>query len=435
MIHLTRYANQFAPVSSCLHPRRKRVFDSLTHEWKTITYPCGKCWNCIHSFREGWRIRLYESMLASRLSPAQGFIYDTFTLSPEAMPSVSAFDYFTGESLIPFEDAIDAKVSRILEHYGNRIPFLPKETFTRFFKVGRELYRQHYGKCPVIRYFAALEYGPLWARPHIHLCVFGVNRADWVRFWAKRWRRDFGFTKTKFIGLTGDAQSMNAHCSRVSMYISKYLMKGSEDNILCKRGIVPPAWRAISHGIGEELLTFDFQHRFDWLLKDVKYWMANRVPIDGNSNSEAYNDALSYAEKFCTLLPTEFNSLKLYTKDGYNYALPRYYIDRLCAVHRKGIAGHTIKIAISQNAFDDCFEKVVQYATDCNYFPRFRCDSEKVRKFLGDDLRAFNFCYFRYLSFKRNENVRKAEWHRLSSLNQYKRLRAKPQTGDLGLLL
>lgn len=374
-------------------------------------------------------------MLASRLSKAKGFIYDTFTLSPQAMPSVSAFDYFTGESLIPFGDAIDPAVSRILDHYGNRIPFLPKETFCRFFKSGRVMYREATGDKTPIKYFAALEYGPQWARPHIHLVVFGVNRANWVKFWAKRWRRDFGFTKTKFVDLSGNSQSANAHCSRISMYISKYLLKGSEDNILCKRGIVPPAWRAVSHGIGEELLTFDFQHRFDWLKNDIRYWMANRQPYDSNSNSEAYQNALEYANKFKTLLPTEIQSLKTYVKDGYTLALPRYYSDKLCCVHNKGIAGHTIKITISQNAFNDCFEEVVQHSAECCYFPQFGRSVERVRSAMEHDTRLFNFAYYKFLAFKRVEAVRKAEWHRVSSANQYKRLRAKPLTGDLGLLL
>lgn len=407
----------------------------MTHEFKTITYPCGKCWNCIHSFRESWRIRLYESMVASKVSPVKGFIYDTFTLSPQAMPSVSAFDYWTGESLISPELALDPDISKILDHYGNRIPFFPKETFCRFFKNQRTWYREDTGKTQPIKYFAALEYGPKWARPHVHLVVFGLNRREWVKYFAKPWRQRFGFTKTKFIDMSGNGQSCNAHASRISMYLSKYLLKGSEDNILCKNGVVPPAWRAVSHGIGEEFLTFDFQHRFDWLKKDIKYWMANRISFDGNSNSEAFQDALRYSEKFSKLFPSECNSLKVYTKDGYNYCLPRYYSDKLCCVHNKGIAGHTIKIALQKNAFDSCFEEVLQHAADCRYFPRFGADVEKLRAAMEHDSRLFNFAYFKYLAFKRYESLRKAEWHRISSRNQYRRLRAKPVTGDLGLLL
>ena len=45
------------------------------------------------------------------------------------------------------------------------------------------------------KWFAALEYGPKWARPHVHIAVFNVSRADWVRFWAKPWRQEMGFTK------------------------------------------------------------------------------------------------------------------------------------------------------------------------------------------------------------------------------------------------
>lgn len=423
-------------MTTCLHPSYKRILDEYTHEWKTICYPCGKCWNCIHSFRESWRIRLYETMLASRLSPVKGFIYDTLTLSNDAMPSVSIADYFTGEIDIDVKGLHDKDLMRIVDHYQGRVPVLYKETVSRWLKIGRELYFQHYGKRCELKFFGALEYGPLWGRPHVHIAVFGVNRADWVRFWAKRWRRSMGFTKTKFVDLSQAGSYAMQHCSRISTYISKYLMKGSLESPLVKYGIAPEPWRVCSHGIGEELISYDLQHRFDWLKKDIKYWMSNRIPFNSNSNSRAYIDAEGYVKEFYSrLLPTEVESLKTYVKDGYKSALPRYYRDRLLCTHKKGLGGKTIQIALSENAFNDCFEEVLQHASECCYFPRFRGDIEGLRKFLEHDLRAFNFAYHKYFAFKRIQNMGKAKWHRLSSLNFKNRLRAKLSSGDLGLLL
>lgn len=374
-------------------------------------------------------------MMASKLSPVKGFIYDTLTLSNDSMPSVSVADYFTGE--IDENAPLDNKeLWRIIDHYGGRVPVLYKETVSRWLKSGRELYYQHYGKRCDLKFFGALEYGPLWGRPHVHIAIFGVNRSDWVRFWAKRWRRSMGFTKTKFIDLSSCGQDAIKHCSRVSTYISKYLMKGSLDSPLVKFGLVPDAWRICSHGIGEELLTYDFQHRFDWLKKDIKYWMCNRIPIDSNSNALSYQDAMAYLEShYSVLLSTEVDSLKTYVKDGYKSALPRYYRDRLLCTHKKGLGGKAIQVALSENAFNDCFEEVLQHAADCNYFPKIGRDPERLREFLEHDLGALNTAYFQYAAFKRVQNVGKAKWHRLSSLNFKNRLRAKPNSGDLGLLL
>lgn len=443
MLHLTALQTDYTPVQGCLHLRKKRIWDNYAQCLRTVAYPCGKCWNCIHSFRESWRIRLYETMVAQRSTAIGGFIYDTLTLAPESMPSVSAGDYWTGEAIFGVDAFHDEECMKIIDHYGGRVPVLYKETVSRWLRNGREKYNYFYrneiksGKrprCP-LRFFGALEYGPVWGRPHVHIAVFGVNRADWVRFWAKDWRRQMGFTKTKFIDLRQHHLEASEHCSRISTYISKYLMKGSLETPLVRFGLVPEPWRVVSHGIGEDLLKFDFQHRWDWIKNDMKYWLANRIAVDGNSNSELYMDSLRYVEE--SVIPSldadKINSLKLYSQNGYKFSLPRYYRDKLLCSHNKGLAGSAIKVALFKDAINNCFEEVLQYATDCGLYPGKT--EQWIRDHLERNLRAFNIAYFRYAAFKDVQNVRKAEWHRLSSLNFKRRLRAKPKTGDLGLLL
>lgn len=385
-------------------------------------------------------------MIAQTYSRFHGFIYDTLTISNSNLPSFSSFDYFTGESVYPLE-LLDSprdlqKVENIVHHYNGRIPFLDKSVVSHWLKRGRDNYNQFYrkdisaGLRPKLRlkYFGALEYGPLWSRPHVHICVFGVSRSDWVRFWAKVWRREMGFTKTKWVDLSSSKLTNSEHCSHVSQYISKYLMKGSFESPLVRYGLIPPAWRVVSHGIGEELLEYDPSHRFDWLLSDIKFYMGNRISYDdSNKNSDLYQDVLEYCNKFTNLLPVQVNSLKTYVKDGFNFALPRYYSDKLLCVHHKGLAGYAVKSALFQDACNDRFEKILQYAADCNFFPRKR--GEGLRKFLEHDLRAFNFASYRYSTYEKIFHVRSAKWHRLSSLNSYNRLRSKQSTGDLGLLL
>lgn len=430
------------PVSSCLHPRSRMVFNPLTKKNECVHYPCGKCWNCQQSFKESWRIRLFNSMFYSCYSSAKGFIYDTLTLSPESMPSFSAFDYFTGEAVFTpeildkYPDILD-----IIDHYDGRVPCLPKQTLSHFLKLGRERYNSFYrreikeGKRPrcQAKWFAALEYGPKWARPHVHIAVFGVSLGDWVKFWAKPWRKQMGFTKTKFISMSGPRTVTAEHCSRISRYISKYLLKGSYENSLVRSGICPPAWRVCSNGIGIELLHYGAKD-MDWLCSDILYHMGNRVHVDDNSNSEIFQDVLQYCRiNFRTLSPEQVKSLKTYVENGYRFALPRYYRDIVLCTHSKGLSGAAVRLALQKDACNDCFEKILQYASDCHFFPGY--SPEGLRSFLEHDLRAFNFACFRYHAFKKMESLRRAERNRISTLNTCVRIRHKPNTGDLGLLL
>lgn len=433
-------AIKIVPQSSCLYPRYKRIRDAYTNEDKVICYGCGKCWNCIQSFRESWRIRLEQSMIYSAYKEPKGFIYDTFTVSNSSLPSFSAHDYFTGESVVLDDFIHDDNVWKTIDHYGGRVPFLSKESFSYFIKRGRESYNSFYKKeikagvrprCP-LKIFAALEYGPLWSRPHVHIAAFGVNYKDWCKFWAKPWRKEMGFTKTKPILLRDKGKEFHEHCSRNARYISKYLLKGSYESVLVRAGIVPKAWRVISHGIGSELLDYD--SRFDWLQNDILYRMANRISVDSNKNSKLFQDSCEYVDKICASLSQEhINSLKLFVQNGYKFALPRYYRDRLCFSHSKGLAGSAIKSALYENALDDCFEEILQYATDCNFFPGK--SREWVRYHLEHDSRALNIASFRYRAHKKIQGIRKAEWNRLSTLNTLNRLRSKSKSGDLGLLL
>ena len=421
------------PSTQCLHPRSKTFYDAYSQKMRTIHFPCGKCWNCIHSFRESWRIRLFESMLASRSTSVGGFIYDTLTLSNDAMPTFSAYDYFSGEAVYPAQALRDDKLLRIIDHYGGRIPYLPKSTVSRWLKIGREKYKYAYGRRCNLRFFGVLEYGPLWSRPHIHIAVFGVSLADWIKFWAKPWRQQMGFTKTKFINLRSLGMDSQEHCSRISTYISKYILKGNFESPLIKWGLIPPVYRICSHGIGIELLENDFQHRFDWLSSDILFHIGNRVSSDSCRNSRLFQETMEYCQKFAHLTPKQVDSLKTYSLNGYKFALPRYYRDKLLCTHNKGLAGCAIKVSLLEDACDHCFEEILQYASDCGFFPNKNGDG--LRHLLEHDLRAFNFAYCQYSAHKKHEALRAASWHRLSSLNSYNRLRSKQNTGDLGLLL
>lgn len=440
------HIRNLSPSSSCLYPRKKQVEDRVNGGVKTIVYPCGKCWNCIQSFRDSWRIRLYETMCASFSSKLGGFIYDTLTVCNDSLPYlVYECNVDSGEvnaSLPCFDFKDMGRCAEIVDHYGGRVPFLDKHTVQAWFKNGREKYNYFYRKdiaagrrsrCP-IRIFGALEYGPKWGRPHVHLCAFGVSRSDYQRFWGKPWRKSMGFNKCKWIDRNttykGRTFTTTEHASRISQYISKYLLKGSHEIDLVKYGLVPSAWRIVSHGIGVEYLDNSrFEPFKDWRFQLACHSSADNKLVPGFPEAVAreYLDTIRYlGERY-------MENLKTYLQNGYKFPLPRYYLMRLLGGFRKSIPYDTILAIISEDACQRYYQKVVQYASDCHFCPG-RSLAE-VSEYLDKHPRTFNMVLYRYFLFEKNQKVRRAEWNSLKTLNTKKRLFARQTNGDLGLLL
>lgn len=430
------------PTSRCLHPRSKKVFDHFFKGWKTVVYPCGKCWNCIHSFRESWRIRLYETLIAQSKTEIGGFIYDTLTVADEHLPLFPLYDEATGELQVDCKE-LEIHCGRslkILEHYKYHVPFLAKATVSAWLESGRNRYNYHYrreiesGKKSrlSIKYFGALEYGPLWSRPHVHICVTGISRRDYLQFFAQPWRKNMGFTKTKFVDLRRNDQA-DKHASRIACYISKYLLKGSYESDLVKYGFVPRAWRIVSHGIGLEYLENPFNHKFDFMRNDMRYFMACRVAADSNSNSELYLDSFNYAKKFISLHRDRIRDLSVYVKDGYKHSLPRYYIDIMCNTHNKGLAGCAVRSAKEESACYDYLERVARHLTSYSDFAGK--DAERICALLLESPRLLNTAIYRYSLVQDVENARLAKWHKLQTSNTNKRIAAAPKTIITPLLL
>ena len=431
-----------AQSSSCLHPRKKYVSDRLHGGDRVVVYPCGHCWNCIQSFRQSWKIRLFETMIAQRATPLGGFIYDTLTVSPKSLPLLDYVSADTGEVFVlpPDFDFVSAgRCYEIVDHYGGRVPFLAKETVSAWLKSGKARYNYFYrneiesgkrSKCK-IRFFGALEYGPKWSRPHVHICVFGVNRVDWSRFWAKYWRKDMGFTKTKWIDLKKYHQDALADCSRISDYISKYLLKGSEEVDTVKYGLVPPAWRIVSNGIGEEFLS---DSRFDWLTANLGYMLAAQVPTETNHDLPSFKVANNACISLKTLSESQVNSLKLYVQNGYKFALPRYYRYRLLGGHRKSIAFDTVQNSLLENACECNLEEVLKFASESPFSP-WQGYKQVTPQILTSNLRTFNMVLYLYSCEKDNKNKRRSNWNHLKTLNTKRRLFSHPNRGAIGLLL
>lgn len=344
-----------------------------------------------------------QTLLGSRL---KGFIYDTLTVRNDVLPPCD-YTLETGDisSGNPDLEGLPPKAFKVLSHYGWRYPVLEKRAVSSWIHRGRDYYNWYYrrqikaGKMEKlsVKYFCALEYGPLWGRPHVHLIMTGISRADYVRFFAKPWRRDMGFTKTKWV------QKSAEDAGRVAAYISKYLVKGSFELDIVKMGLVPRAWRVISQGIGAEYLeTFEAYEKFRWLY-DLKTQMAlhhdyERWSIDSEAMSSHVLSCLD---------AQRMDNLKSRVENGYKFALPRFYRYILLNLYHNSLGGYTIQDALQRDARRRCFEEIARFASDKRLIPG-ASGQDACSVVLERDLGAYNRVIVAYTLYKADANLRKA---------------------------
>lgn len=325
----------------CIHPRHKTIFDTYSGEARHIIFPCGRCAACLKNVSDSWSIRLIEECKVGK-----GFIYDTLTLRDDMLEWIDVSDAFLN-GFVELDDncchhLFDSGYKHVAystQFSDARVPYLSKSVVSDWFKRGRDacriFHKRKFGKdskCD-LKYFAVLEYGPKWSRPHVHLLAFGVSFEDWVRFWAKPWRRDFGFTKTKWIPKNKKNHQKSREC--ISHYVTKYINKGFFEVPLVKAGLQPRPWRCISKGIGENYLQSE---RFVWLgaprFQFYKHCYSRVIYRRWNLVCGGYYNAV---EKFTSfhvegfkLDLSQLNSLVSYCdSNGFFYPLPRYYRERL----------------------------------------------------------------------------------------------------------
>lgn len=253
---------------ACLNPSYVQYTDRYTGLTNRIQVPCGRCINCQHVFQRSWTFRIKQTANA-----CNEFIYDTLTLDDAKFTDVLDYTEIkdTGTLVLHTECLDDVTISpsseslRLLEHYDFRVPYASRHIISRWIKLGKDRYNKVHrraikeGKMQKLnlRYVIVQEYGPLWGRSHYHCMFFGISYADYVRFFAKRWRALYGFTKTKLI------RSVNgrASASRISGYLTKYFTKQDECPLV-RDGFLPHPFRLISHGIGVEYLKHNRLQNF-----------------------------------------------------------------------------------------------------------------------------------------------------------------------------
>lgn len=290
----------------CKNPFTRRYLDSLTGEMKTTTCRCGKCEGCRHYMQDQWLIRLSEE-----LKDKKYVVYDTLTVSPGSMheidlrkPVASQSTSLRGSFHIygrpdkevfwtPEDGFIMPNISKwnefhrlyphwsqesfnIIRRNGMKLLSFPQEELQKWFKRGRIAYERFYGHKPNMSYFVVQELGTVTSRPHFHILFFGLPYQDYMRFWGTPWKSRFGHTKPKL--LLYNALDLK-HTNRVFRYVTKYIMKGSDESSLVLDGIYKKPYRLMSKGIGS---AFADDYRFS-SFTDYKWNHLKNITCDSET--------------------------------------------------------------------------------------------------------------------------------------------------------
>lgn len=337
----------------CLHPVQTVYRDFRLKKVFQLDVPCGKCLCCRNSFRRSWQFRIGKTA-----ESVDGFIYDTLTISPEKCRYLDYHEICEDGALcIPgeyFDDGLErirsipSDVQRELEYYDFRVPFFTKKDVSSWIKHGRERYNSFYRKDIEsgkrkrlkIRYVCVSEYGPLHGRIHVHLMMFGIAYEDYVRFFQQYWHFQWGFTKTKWVSNKEGRKS--ASC--ISRYLAKYFVKGVGAHPFEKFGIVPRAWRLLSHGIGEEYLKSGrISNLGRYLHLDPKIWQLLYDTSFHDCDPKVRRNLVGILELALQELSVSdvldfTDALMLAYDNAFPLSLPRYYKSKLLNERKQSIA-------------------------------------------------------------------------------------------------
>lgn len=185
----------------CYQPFKRRIKLEHLNRFVTVYCPCGKCINCLRSYKRAWTMRMREEMAGSKSS-----FFVTLTYKPECVP------------------------------IGDNDFLLCKSDYQLFLKRFRKrLYALDKIK---LRYVVVGEYGSKTNRPHYHLAMFMDKKVPYrviKMFIDDSWNK--GFNSVEFL----DVNKIE--------YLVKYFNK------LDTRIHDVKTFRNMSNGIGKNFLT------------------------------------------------------------------------------------------------------------------------------------------------------------------------------------
>lgn len=363
----------------CLNPGHRWLYRPLTGEAVWTAFPCGHCVNCLHKLQDSWSIRINESIKASC---NHEFIYDTLTFAPANMP----FKVLDSVDLNKISSESRSLLSRYSQEYarvtgGDFQPFVvpnfERSIIRDWIRRGRELFVFDHGYRPKWKYFVVSEYGPKTSRPHAHLVMMNISLGDYVRYFAKPWRRDYGFTKTK---LVSNDTKKGRQC--ISRYVSKYVSKGVFESPLVKDGLAVKPFRSISHGIGEEYLSHPRFNVFRTPLAEaLKKYTAVPFVVGEHSGGVDYSGIQALEKSFITpvvsLSDDMADSLTRYVDESsFVHSSPRYFKSKLLNSFKPNY--YAVKIQdLLLSRYSDYYSKCLfKFALQMGYSQRVRETSD-----------------------------------------------------------
>lgn len=229
---------------------RTRFFPNFSYDYYV---PCGKCVECLKRRQTDYSTRIYREA-----RKGQKMYFVTLTYRPDALPIAKRLylcDIDTGVLDCKSNYEIETD-SQLLERVRFELSRIPSGTSARYFdidvfkhgsdlyfarftpslnrldvrlwlKKSRIQYKRDFGKAlPDFTYAFCGEYGAKGSRPHYHMLVFGLEKAE-LDYLTSRWEFAFGYTLSKEVPIVNpdgtDARMI------VSRYVGKYISKGKFD--------------------------------------------------------------------------------------------------------------------------------------------------------------------------------------------------------------
>lgn len=335
---------------------------------EVVTFPCGKCVECIQKYQNDWTFRLEQEFREWKYAYFITMTYDNnhipyVTLETPVESRVvyddDGFTDYVEETEHPeYLDNIrnyfvnmpeNRHLRRLREHLdehsayvcpdnievGIPIPCVSKQDVQNWLKRVREQYAyDHDGERLKFKYFICSEYGPSTFRPHYHAVIFvNFNVADFSKYFISDWQSNYGNVKWKGRPIqyfkkngVGDAMA----------YVAKYCSKPSfAENPYVVNHVIPKCFRLISKKLGSNYMSDLIEMIEQWNdlsdgrreishreIREIKSWRDN----DGNVHYDRlYTRKYYLTPKFCEWLSHCFTTLR----NGFRYRIPRYYIDKV----------------------------------------------------------------------------------------------------------
>lgn len=297
---------------------------------KVVTFPCGKCCDCISKYQNDWTFRLSREYNCWKHA-----FFITMTYSDNNLPYVELQipEYYVhtadGVTVKSCPEAIDELRRRILSlppnrhlsrnranvrcsnsyldpaniEYGIPVPCVCRSDVQNWLKRLREMYKADNGERLKFKYFICSEYGPNTFRPHYHAIIFtNLCTSDFNKYFVQPWSDTYGNVYWKFRPVLWRKEDGVDSCMA---YVAKYCSKPDfAENPYVLLGLVPKPFRLISKFIGY----------------DYVFYLMERIQSFFNEHP----DGKYMSKEFFEHLESVFN-----VYDGtYWHRLPRYYIDR-----------------------------------------------------------------------------------------------------------